>query len=117
MKQESVILKNVTKGVTVGTRVMVADTCLRRLVGLLGRTELDTGCGLLIKPSSGVHTYGMLFAIDVVAFDKKMRVMKLWRKLGPFRLTGIDLKIDSIVELPVETIDGCRIELGDRFEI
>jgi hypothetical protein len=116
MDQRSVILINVTKNLTVGTDIALADTCLRRLIGLVARRRLDVGCGLLIKPSSGVHTFGMLFAIDVVGFNKDMKTVKLWRRLPPFRVTSISLKVSSIVELPAGTIDKCRIELGDQFE-
>ena len=112
-----VVLRNSTKKLTVGTRIVVADTCLKRLIGLVARRRLDVGCGLLIKPSSGIHTFGMLFAIDVVAFDRQLEVVKLWRRLHPFRITTVSFGFHSIVELPIGTIDRCQIELGDQFEI
>jgi uncharacterized protein len=58
----------------IGTRIAVADTGLARLIGLLGRKKLEQGSGLWIQPSSGVHTFGMRFPIDVVALDRKLRV-------------------------------------------
>ena len=60
-----------------GTRIAIADTSLTRLVGLMGRRRLDAGCGLLIRPSCGIHTFGMLFSIDVVALDRSLRVVKV----------------------------------------
>jgi uncharacterized membrane protein (UPF0127 family) len=113
---EAVILRNNTKAATIGTRITIADTSLTRLVGLAGRRRLDAGCGLLIRPSSGIHTFGMLFAIDVVALDKKLQVVKLWHRLRPFRVTSVSLKIHSVLELPAGEISKCRIELGDRLE-
>ena len=71
------------KAVTVGSRIGLADTFLSRLVGLLGKSSLDDGAGLLIRPSSGVHTMWMRFAIDVVALDKDLRVLKTWQRLPP----------------------------------
>ena len=63
--------RNRTKANTIGTQIAVAETSLTRLVGLAGRRRLDAGCGLLIRPSSGIHTFGMLFAIDVIALSRE----------------------------------------------
>lgn len=110
-------VKNAGKAVTIGTRITVADTFLSRLFGLLGKTHLDPGCGLLIRPSSGVHTMGMMFPIDVVALDKAMRVVRIWRNLRPFRMTSVNFKISSVLELPAGQIEACQIERGDQLEI
>jgi uncharacterized protein len=109
-------LRNITKATTVGTRITVADTSLTRLIGLAGRRQLDAGCGLLIKPSSGIHTFGMLFSIDVVALSKSLQVLKLWHRLAPFRVTSINLKAHSILELPAGQIRNCQTEVGDQLE-
>jgi uncharacterized membrane protein (UPF0127 family) len=108
---------NRTKTTTIGTQIAVADTSLTRLVGLAGRRRLDAGCGLLIRPSSGIHTFGMLFAIDVVALGKDSRVLKLWRRLPPFRVTSLSFKIRTILELKAGEIENCNIEVGDQLEI
>ncbi len=109
-------LRNITRATTVGTRITIADTCLTRLIGLVGKRRLESGCGLLIRPSSGVHTFGMLFSIDVVALSKTMQVLRLWERLPPFRLTGISLKVHSMLELPAGQISRCGIKLGDQLE-
>ena len=112
-----ITLRNAGKAVTIGTKIVPADTFLTRLFGLLGKTHLEPGCGLLIRPSSGVHTMGMMFPIDVVGLDKTMRVVRIWRKLRPFRMTSVSLKIKNVLELPAGQIDACRIECGDQLEI
>ena len=112
-----ITLRNSGKAVTIGTRIVPADTFLTRLFGLLGKTHLEPGCGLLIRPSSGVHTMGMLFPIDVVGLDKAMRVVKVWKRLRPFRMTSISFKIQNVLELPPGQIDACKIECGDELEI
>jgi uncharacterized membrane protein (UPF0127 family) len=109
-------LRNVTRATTVGTRITIADTFLTRLIGLAGRRRLDAGCGLLIRPSSGIHTFGMRFSIDVVALNKRLQVLKVWHRLAPFRVTGIHLKTHSVLELPPGQIRNCRIEVGDQME-
>jgi hypothetical protein len=108
--------RNKTKTNTIGTQIAVAETSLTRLVGLAGRRRLDAGCGLLITPSSGIHTFGMLFAIDVIALSRNLQVVKLWHRLPPFRITSISLKVRSVLELPAGAISECRIEVGDQLE-
>jgi uncharacterized protein len=111
------IVINHTKGVTVGTHIILANTSLTRLVGLAGRRRLDAGCGLLIKPSSGIHTFGMRFAIDVVALNKQLIVVRLWQRLHPFRITSLSPRVHSVLELPSGTIAKCQIDIGDKLAI
>jgi uncharacterized membrane protein (UPF0127 family) len=110
-------LRDRTSGTTIGTRITIADTSLTRLVGLLGRRQLDPGCGLLIRPSCGIHTFFMLFSIDAIALDKSLRVVKLWPRLAPFRVTSLQRKAQSILELPAGQISDCRIHVGDQLEL
>jgi uncharacterized membrane protein (UPF0127 family) len=105
------------KAVTIGSCIGLADGFLTRLFGLLGRSGLDPGCGILIRPSSGVHTLGMRFPIDVVALDKDLRVVKLWRRLPPYRVTSVNLQTRSVLELAPGQIDACGIEPGDRLAL
>lgn len=109
-------LRNITRSTTIGTRITIADTSLTRLIGLVGKRRLDAGCGLLIRPSSGVHTFGMLFSIDVVALSRSLKVLRLWHRLPPFRVTSISLKTHSILELPAGQISLCRMQVGDQLE-
>lgn len=106
---------NQTRGEVLCDRVEVANTSMRRLFGLLGRRRLERGQGLWIKPSSGVHTMGMLFPIDVVGLDRKGTVVKLWQDLVPFRVTSVSLKLQSVIELPAGHIHESGLQLGDTL--
>ena len=108
---------NADRSTVLGDRIQVADTSLTRLFGLLGKRGLDAGNGLWIKPSSGVHTLGMLFSIDVVGLDKHMRVTKLWNNLVPFRITSVSTRLKSVIELPAGTIAQCEVQLGHVLHI
>jgi uncharacterized protein len=112
-----VTVVNATRGNIVGDGIEVADTSLTRFVGLLGRKKINAGGGLWIKPSSGVHTLGMLFPIDVVGLDKNHRVVHLWPRLVPFRITAIKFKVQSVLELTAGTIDCLHIQLGDEISL
>jgi len=106
---------NITKNAVVGTRIRVADKAFARLVGLLGTQNLEPGCGLLIEPSSGIHTFGMQFPIDVVSLDAQMRVLGTWEKLGPWRFAAINWRTRRVLELPSGTIRISRIEVSDQL--
>jgi uncharacterized protein len=106
---------NLTKNAVVGTRIRVADKAFTRLVGLLGSKNLEPGCGLLIEPSSGIHTFGMRFPIDVVSLDAQMRVLGTWENLGPYRFAAIHWRTRRVLELPVGTIRTSRIEPSDQL--
>jgi hypothetical protein len=58
----------------------------------------------------------MLFSIDVVALSKDLRVLKLWHRLAPFRMTSVNLKTHSMLELPAGQIGNCQMEVGDQLE-
>ena len=109
-------LRNITRVTTVGTQITIADTSLTRLIGLVGKRRLDSGCGLLIRPSSGIHTFGMLFSIDVVALSRGLQVLQLWHRMAPFRMTSIRLRTHSMLELPAGQICSCQMEVGDQLE-
>jgi uncharacterized protein len=108
---------NATRGTRVGDSIEVADTSLRRFIGLLGKRALIPGQGLLILPSNGVHTLGMRFSIDVVFLDDARRVLKLRENLRPFRATNLDWRAESVLELPLNTIRATRMEIGDQLVI
>ena len=108
---------DVTRGTVIGDRIKVADTSLSRMFGLLGKRGLNAGEGLWIKPSSGVHTVGMMFSIDVIGLDKELRVVKLWPRLVPFRVTSVSFKVRSVVELGAGRIEACQVAVGDLLQM
>jgi uncharacterized membrane protein (UPF0127 family) len=67
---------------------LLAETALSRCRGLLGRSGLSSGEGMLLRPTSSVHTAFMRFAIDVVFLDRADRVLKVADDLGPWRMAG-----------------------------
>jgi len=104
-------------GTLVCDRARIADTFVSRLVGLLGQKNLEYGDGLWITPSSGVHTWGMSFPIDIVALDRGLCVVDLASETGPWRLAGLGWSTSSILELPSGQIARSLISIGDRLSI
>jgi uncharacterized membrane protein (UPF0127 family) len=56
--------------------------------GLLGRTGLESGEGLLLRPCGSVHTLFMRFAIDVVFCDRDLAVLAVRPDVRPWRTAG-----------------------------
>lgn len=110
---QTVAILNRLNGVVIGERIGCAQTSITRLVGLLGRSNLEGGEGIWIRPSSGIHTFGMRFAIDVVGLDRDMRVIKLWSRVKPHRVTSVSTRIRSVLELAAGEIAARSIQLGD----
>jgi uncharacterized membrane protein (UPF0127 family) len=97
-------------------RCVVADTPLMRLRGLLGRSGLEPGEGLLIRPASSVHMFFMRFAIDVVFLDREMTVRKVVEVLRPWRVAGCR-GAKAALELPAGEAARRAIALGERLEL
>ena len=76
---------NLTHETVVCERTVVADQLLRRMRGLLGRSSLPAGEGLLLRPAPSVHTVFMRFPIDVIFLDRDMQVVKVVECLRPWR--------------------------------
>ena len=103
------------EGPLIGRKIALADTCISRFVGLLGKSHLESGCGVLLQPSSGVHTVGMRFPIDVVGLDSEFRVLRLWPDLAPFRITSVSFKVRSVLELAAGEIAASNLKVGDQL--
>jgi uncharacterized membrane protein (UPF0127 family) len=108
---------NKTNECFLGLNVTPAFTSLARLKGLLGKLRLPQGEGLWLVPSQGIHTFGMLFPIDVIFLDEEQRVIHLIEHMRPFRVTRIRLNCASVLELPAHTIYSSQTHVGDQLVI
>jgi len=79
--------------------VIVADSYLGRLRGLIGRPPLVAGQGLWIVPTQQVHTHFMRVPIDVVFLDRDLVVLKVVPALAPWKLSPWVKGARSVLEL------------------
>jgi uncharacterized membrane protein (UPF0127 family) len=96
-------------------RADIADTSLKRKIGLLKHTKLDRGEGLWITPCEAVHTIGMKFPIDVLFLDRKRRVRKVRSAMPRWRMSAC-LWAHSVLELPSGTAAATGTVRGDQLE-
>jgi hypothetical protein len=86
-------------GDVVCDRCVVADSPASRMKGLLGRSELRPGEGLLLRPASAIHTWFMRFPIDAVFLDRDWRVVGISSEMGPWRAAS-RRGAKAVLELP-----------------
>ncbi len=109
---------NRTKGTTLANRCSIAITAFERMKGLLGTGELEDGCGMLIVPCNGIHTFFMRYPIDVAFLDDRMCVVHLRQSLPPWRVcipVGVGAKM--ALELPPGKLAETNTAVGDMLEV
>lgn len=115
--QQRYCVFNKTRESFLSLNVAAADTHLSRLKGLVGRLRLKSDEGIWVIPSQGVHTIGVLFAIDLIYLDSKHRVIHLSESFGSFRIGPIRRRCSSVLELPPHTIYSSQTQIGDELLI
>jgi uncharacterized protein len=106
--------------VRVGDRVAcercdVADHAVARMRGLLGRSNLSQGEGILLRPAGSIHTFFMRFPIDVVFLNEEDVVVKVVHRLSPWRAAGLK-GARSVLELAAGEAESRGIEVGRTLD-
>src|SRR5260370_10042914 len=116
-KNRPLYVYNKTRETFLATEAAIADSYLLRLVGLLGKTKrwAQLGRGLWIVPSSGVHTIGMLFPIDLVFLGKEKEVVHIEEHVRPFRISKVSFTASSVLGLPIHSIFHSASQAGDQL--
>lgn len=107
---------NNTRGTILATRVLVADSFVLRLRGLLFRRQLQNGEGLYLIPCQSIHMIGMGYAIDAIFIDVKGVVVGLVEKISPGQISPFFRSAKGCLELPVGTILQSQTKIGDLIK-
>jgi uncharacterized membrane protein (UPF0127 family) len=108
-------IDNGTRGQSLVSRAELADTFWSRLRGLLGRSSLEAGEGLVLKGEKSIHTFFMKFSIDVIYVDQGWRVLRLDTAMPPYRIGPLVPQSAYVVELPVGVIKSTKTRVGDQL--
>jgi len=101
-----------TDDAVVCERCEVPESAFGRMRGLLGRSGLEPGSGMLIDSAPSVHMFFMRFPIDVVFLDRDWRVLSVRHELRPWRIAGARRAVAAL-ELPAGAAAAAGIAEGD----
>jgi uncharacterized membrane protein (UPF0127 family)/CheY-like chemotaxis protein len=95
-------------------RAILADRTLRRMRGLMGRSGLAEGEGMLLRPAPAIHTAFMRFPIDVVFLDNETRVLEIIEALPPWR-TASNRRSRAVLELGAGEARRRNVRVGNQL--
>ena len=94
-------------------QVILAETAPERMRGLLGRSALPPGTGMLIRPCRSIHMWFMRFPIDAAFLDREMRILKISRNLRPWQLAFAPRGTACVLETTAGQL--ADLGIGDRL--
>jgi len=106
---------NVTTQRELGKSISKAVTFFQRTRGLLGRKKIKEGEGLYIPECRSIHTFFMMFTIDVVFIDGDNRITRVVPGLVPFRIAFGPRNTAGVLELSAGTLKDNRCVAGDKI--
>ncbi|WP_423961608.1 DUF192 domain-containing protein [Candidatus Binatus sp.] len=88
--------------------------------GLLGRDGLEPGTGMLFEngrftPFMWMHMFFMRFAIDIVFLGRGNTVIRINRRLKPWRVSSMVFGARSALELTAGASDESSTQRGDQI--
>ncbi len=108
-------IRNQRTGELIAHKATEAATHWSRFRGLIGRRGLDSGGGLVIRPSSSIHMLFMMFTIDTVFFDADDRVTSASSNVRPWiGFASGGRSAVGVIELPRGAAAG--VVEGDQLE-
>ena len=108
-------IANESRGTTLAEGADVARSFWSRFKGLMGRSELAAGTGLIIEPNGSVHTFWMRFPIDVIFVDRAGVVVGQREAMPPNRPFAGAWRAHRTIELPAGTISKTGTRRGDQL--
>ncbi len=106
---------NKTRNTFLAESASRADGFIARIKGLLGRSGLKSGEGLLIPRCRCIHMFFMRFAIDAVFVGQDGCVVSIVENIPPQRISPYFTKADYVVELPAGTVSRTGSRFGDKI--
>lgn len=101
------MILNKTTNKKIISKTKIADTFLKRAIGLMFSSKKKFDFGLIFDlkretiTGAGIHMFFVFFSINVLFLDKNKRIVD-YKTLKPFTMYQPVKKIRYIIELPVE---------------
>jgi len=124
MRWDVIRIQSLKNQQLIADKCHVAESFLDRLRGLIGKSRLEPGYGMLFPRCNDIHMWFMRIPIDVVFMrmeksasgESLLRVTRVFESAKPWRPLPIrDGQASETLELPVGTIQRCDIQVGDAL--
>lgn len=96
-------------------RCDVADNLITRGLGLIPRSRLGAGEGLLLTKTGSITMWFMRFGIDAIFVDRDRRVVKVAADLPPWRFAVFVKGARDVFEVPAGTAARTGTQAGDEL--
>ena len=109
-----------TVGKVLADKVELANTFWRRFHGLMFRQSFCEGEALVFVSKlrlQNIHTFFMMFSIDVIFLDSNFLVIEICQRLKPWRIHRSKVKASYIIELPAGTISHTNVKIGHKLAL
>ena len=110
-------LINQTKNTILAEDVFIANTPFKRIKGLLGKKVFLAKQAIILDPCNSVHTFFMHFALDILFVDKHYKVIKVFHRLNPNRITRIYWHSSRVIELPIGSLSLTHTQVQDQLQL
>lgn len=99
MAQNKLYKLTTKQGEVICEQMIVANQFFSRLKGLMFSESIPNGDGFLINPCRSIHTFFMLYPLDLVFLDENYKVIKVLENFKPWRMSWIYFRATQTLEL------------------
>lgn len=114
MAGNNYILKT-ESGEVLCNRMIFAQSMIERMKGLMFSIELPNCDGLMLRPCNSIHTFFMLYKIDVLFLDRELKIVKVIYNLSPWRMTWIYFNSYQVLEMKAGMLKK-DLKIGEKLE-
>ncbi len=117
-------VQSLTNQALIADKCYVAECFWDRLRGLIGKSQLESGMGMLFPKCNDIHMWFMKIPIDVVFLQKEnssngtqiWKVSSTHQNVRPWKPLPLrDAQASDTLELPAGTVQRCEIRVGDEL--
>ena len=96
--------------------IEIAESFFSRFRGLMLRSRLEKGRGLLLAPCNSIHMLFMRFAIDVIYLDKDFCIKKIARNVLPWIGMSFCFGAWAALEMASGEAERLKFAVGQKFQ-
>jgi uncharacterized membrane protein (UPF0127 family) len=108
-------VRNADRGTVLATRARLYASFWKRFAGLMMRSGVPEGGGILLTKSSSIHALFMRFRFDAIFMDDEGRVTKVVQAMRPWTIAFGGKGAKHTLELAAGAAERSGTVAGDRL--